>query len=228
MVNLKSPLLLPRHDADGKPYVSFSQVKSWNSSKSFNLGVEGKLEYMLSYFFGEDFGDMGWAQFGQEVEDYICFRKFKEKFTAKERKVLDSIVPLGLFQQEVKIDFGDFYLLGYIDDATPDLTKLRDYKTCSLNSSKQYYKEDYYQLDIYAMWVLQETGKVPKELEVCMIERAGNCFRGGGRNVLSVKDEVWYHPRETSVERMEYLRHYIRATAMDISKHYKAFLTLTQ
>lgn len=221
-------LLLPRTDKDGKPYISYSQVKAFNAAKSFNLGILGKYEYMLSYFFGEDFGDMGWAQFGQEVEDYICERKHKRKFTADERKVLDSIEPLGVFQQEIAIDFGDFYMLGYIDDISKDFMHIRDYKTCSLNSSKQYYEDDYYQLDIYAMWVLQETGKLPEKLEVCMIERAGNCFRGGGRKVLSVKENVWYHPRETSMERIEYLRKYIRDTANEISQHYKAYQSLTK
>lgn len=222
-----SELLLPRVDDEGKCYISYSQINSWNAKRGFNTGLLGKYEYMLSYFFGERWGDMGWAQFGQEVEDYICERKHKKSFSTAERKVLDSIEPLGVFQKEIKIDFGDFYVLGYMDDATEDYMHVRDYKTCSLNSSKQYYTPEYKQLDIYAMWVKQETGKFPKKLEVCMIERAGNCFKGGGRKVLTVKDEVWYHERKTSVARQKELKEYIRSTAEDISRHYKAYLTLT-
>ena len=220
-------LLLPRIDAEGKPYISYSQVKAWNDKKGFNTGYLGRYEYMLSYFFGEDWPDAGWAQFGQEVEDYICERKNAAAFSEAEKKVLNTIVPLGTFQKEIKIDFGDFYLLGYIDDATSDLMYLRDYKTCSENSSKQYYTPEYKQLDIYAMWVKQQTGKYPERMEVVMVEREGNCFRGGGRNVLSVKNEVWYHPRTTSEERQAELKDYIRKTAEDISKHYQAFLKIT-
>lgn len=228
-----SEILLPRIDKEGKPYISYSQINSWNSKRGFNTGLLGKYEYMLSYFFGESWPDMGWAQFGQEVEDYICERKHKKSFSAPEREVLDTIQPLGLFQKEIKIDFDDFYVLGYMDDSTEDFMHVRDYKTCSKNSSKKYYEDDYKQLDIYAMWVKQETGKLPEKLEVCMIEREGNCFRGGGRKVLSVKtggnpeDHVWYHERETSAERQAELREYIRSTAEDISRHYKAFMSLT-
>lgn len=241
-------LLLPRVDEEGKSYISYSQIKSWNAAKGFNTGALGKYEYMYSYFFGERWPDMGWAEFGQDVEDFICYHKAPNvlemdeerkakgeklltdvfaSFDAKEKGIMKKIKPLGTFQKEIKIDFGGFYLLGYIDDATADFSHLRDYKTCSKNSSQQYYEDDYYQLDLYALWVLQETGKLPKKLEVCMIERAGNCFRGGGRGALSVKGEIWYHERKTGQDRLEYLEGYIRDTAQDISKHYKAFLSLT-
>lgn len=250
-------IVLPKTLEDGTPYVSYSQIKNWNSLKSFNLKIPGNLEYIMEYFFGEKFGDMGWAEFGQDVENYICYRDFSEEqikeldaqvlannkkygkdeklisaslasFTEEEKKIMNTIEPLGVFQQEAIIDFGRFKLLGYIDDMSKDITHIRDYKSASDNSRKQYYEDDYYQTDIYAMWVKQETKKLPEKTDVVIVERAGNCFRGGGRSVLSVKGQVWYHERQINVERQIYLKKYIEKTVKEISDCYKVFLKLNK
>ena len=215
-------LNLPR-SKEGIPYISYSQYRSWNDPKSFHLGVKGKYEYMLDYFFDEDFPDMGWAQFGEEVEGYICQRSFSEAFSPEEKKVLETIEPLGLFQHEFFLRFDGFGLLGFIDDAKEDFSHIRDYKTCSKSSSKKYYKDDYYQLDIYAMWVQQNFGHLPETLEVMMIERTGNPFKGGGRSVLKVGEQVWSHYRETSQERINFLREDIRRTAEEIAVTWEVF-----
>lgn len=221
-----SQLILPRVDKEGNSYISYSQVKSWNSAKGFNTSAPGNLEYIMSYFLGDSWPDSGFAGFGLEVEDYICEKKSAECFTDEEKAILDQIEPLGHFQQEVKLQFDNFYLLGYIDDATPDFKHIRDLKTCSEKSSKQYYEDDYYQLDIYSAWVKQEFGYYPDKIEVRMIERAGNAFRGG-RPMLTVSGPGWSHLRETNDERQAYIRKYIEDTARDISAHYVAFLKLT-
>jgi hypothetical protein len=208
-------LQLPK-SKDGVPYISYSQYKSWNTAKSFSLRIEGKLEYMLGYFFGREFPDVGWAQFGTEVEGYICEREYADKFTEMEKAVLDSIIPLGVFQQEFMLKFDGFSLLGYLDDATEDFKHIRDFKTCSKNSSKQYYEEGYYQLDIYAMWVKQEFGYFPDRMEVLMIEREGNAFRGG-RDMLEVGMQHWSHFRHTTPERQEFLRNDITRVAHEIA-----------
>ena len=222
-------LQLPKNK-DGIPYISYSQWTSWNAIKGFNTGLPGRYEYMLSYFFGQEWPDMGWAQFGNEVEDYICERKGAENFDDSERATLERIEPLGLFQHEFLLEFDGFGLLGFIDDASPGgetadsaFKKIRDYKTCSENSSKKYYGEDYYQLDIYAMWVQQRLGRLPEELEVVMVERTGNPFRGGGRDVLKVGGQIWYHQRQTSPERIHFLREDIARTAKEISEAWMVY-----
>jgi len=130
-----------------------------------------------------------------------------------------------VFQKEFRLDFGDFCMLGFMDDLTPDYRLLRDYKSCSLNSSKKYFKDDYYQLDVYAMAIEQEKGFIPT-LEVCMIERKGNCMFKGGREVLKVGDNIWYHTRETTVERQDWLREDIRRVAEEISMYYTVYQKL--
>lgn len=218
-------LRLPRTTKDGVPYISYSQWKMWKDAKSFHLRVEGKLEYMLEYFFGEEFPDMGWAAFGNKVEDYVTERKGADLFDDKEKKVMDTIEPLGVFQQEAWLNLGDFKLRGFLDDMTPEGRKIRDYKTASENSSKKYYEDDYYQLDIYAMWVLQEFGTLPEEMEVCIIERKGNPFK---REDLVVGDNVWYVDRPINPMRIQELRDDIIQVAHEISDYYKTFLNLCQ
>lgn len=221
----ENTIQLPKKTDEGKPYISFSQYKNWRAKKSFNLGIEGRQEYILEYFHGYGFPDKGWAEFGNDVEDYICERKGAEKFTDSEKETLGSIETLGVYQKRFEIDLGEFVVIGYIDDLLEDLTKIRDYKTASKNSSKQYYTDTYWQLDLYAMWVVQQTGKIP-ELEVVIVERKGNCMFQGGREVLSVGNEVWYVPRETSYERLDWLKNDLIQVATEISDAWKVYQKL--
>lgn len=221
-------LLLPKKDDEGRPYISYSQIKNWNDMKSFNLKVPGKLEYILEYFFSEEFPDWGWGQFGTEVEEYICERKHQQNFTNSEREVLDSIEPLGVFQKEGWIDFDEFRLKLYIDDAVEDFSHIRDYKTASDNSRKKYYEPDYWQMDTYGMWVKQETGKLPDTAELVIIERTGNPFRGGGRSALKVGEKIWTHNRELTEERQKELEETVVNTAEEIASVYSTFLKLNK
>lgn len=218
-------MILPAKDSDGRYFVSYSQVASWNETKGFNTGMLGRHEYIKKYFLKETFEDKyGFATFGKEVEDYITTRGSADKFTADEKAVLETIIPLGKFQQQFKLEYPEFYVLGYRDDCNEEFTKIRDYKTASKNSAKKYYEDGYYQLDIYAMAMQQKTGKLP-ELEVCVIERLGNGFRGG-RDVMSVGKEVWYIPRTTNAERINSLHTIINNTVNEISQYYEVFLEL--
>lgn len=223
-------MILPRKDAEGNPYISYSQIKTWNEAKGFNTGKKGRHEFIMTYFFNEDFPDInGFAQFGTEVEDYICGKEYaKSLFSSEEKQTLDKIQPLGVFQKEIKIPFSEgFYLKGFIDDSKNDFSKLRDYKTASEKSKAKYYGEDYDQLDIYALGAKQITGILPKELEVCVIERLGNGFRGG-RSVMTVGKNIWYIPRETNEKRIQTLKENIIRTVEEISKYYEVFLKLNK
>lgn len=216
-------LVLPKKSEDGVPYLSYSQWKMWNEAKSFNLRIEGKLEYMLEYFFGEEFPDMGWAAFGNKVEDYVTVREGANLFDEKEREVMETVETLGVFQQECWIDLGEFRVRGFLDDMTEDGTWIRDYKTASENSSKKYYKDDYYQLDIYALWILQHFGTLPDKMEVCIIERKGNPFKGED---LVVGDNVWYVDRPVNPMRIQEVKESLISTAEEISSYYQTYLKL--
>lgn len=221
---------LPKKDKDGYPYISYSQVKAWNEAKGFNTGGLGRHEFIRSYFFNEQFEDNnGFGLFGSQVEDYICGKpEVQHLFTAAEKATMDKIVALGVFQQEIRIPFKEgFYLKGFVDDCTPDFSKVRDYKTASEKSKLQYTLPDYKQLDIYALGIKSLTGKLPKELEVCAIERLGNGFRGG-RNVMTVGENIWYIKRETSKERLADIKATIVKTAQEIAQYYSIFQKLNK
>lgn len=221
-----STIQLPKKTEAGKPRISYSQYLLWKEKKSFNLNVEGWKEYIVNYFLGYEFPDKGWGEFGHNVEDYICNKNNPNNcFNSLERKTLDKIKPLGVFQREFEIDFGEFVLFGIIDDSLEDLSWLRDYKTGSENSKEKYYKDDYCQLDFYAMYAIQQTGIIPK-LELVIIERKGNVMFSGGREKLSVGSKIWNLDIETNKERLENLKQDLFKTVQEISEYYKIYLKI--
>ena len=224
-----SKIVLPKKDKiTGKYMISYSQIKLWNDLKGYNTGLSGRKEYIMAYFLNQKWEDKGgFAQFGIDVEDYITKREGAHKFDVRELETLNSIKTLGIFQKELALEFDGFVLKGFIDDCAPDYSKIRDYKGASLNSAKKYYEEEYNQLDVYALGIKQEQGVIPKELEVCVIERLGNGFRGG-RNVMKVGENVWYIARKTDKAKLKELNTSIIKTATEISDYYKVFLKLNK
>lgn len=221
---------LPQKDENGVPYISYSQISSWNDKKSFNLGIEGKLEYMLHYFMGIDFPDMGWGEFGQDVEDAILTQDFS-KFSEEETNTLKKVEVLPVSQYKVYVNFYDeegssllFYVYGLIDNASEDLSYIKDFKTASANSKAKYYTKDgYKQLDLYAMGILEKTGVLPTKILVDIIERSGNAFKGG-RAVLKVGNETWQVDREIPTEdEMVELRKYVLRTATEVASYKDVF-----
>lgn len=214
---------LPKKDENNVNYISYSQIKMWNEEKTFLKNYSGKEGYIRRYFFKEKEEDFtGYSQFGTEVENYITLRMDGDKFSNKEKQLLETIKPLGVFQKEFRLEYDDFYVIGYIDDLTEDFSKIRDYKTASEKSSKKYYEDDYHQLDLYSLGVKSITNKLPKEMEVVCIERIGNGFRGG-RSSLYVGENVWYIPRKTNKKRLDSLEKNIISSVKEISEYYKVF-----
>lgn len=221
-------LILPKKDENGEYFISFSQVSLWREAKGFDTGFPGYQEYIRKYFLGETFeNNTGYAEFGTEVENYICSREDSDKFTDDEKAVLEKITPLGVFQKEIKLYFKEygFYVKGFIDDCTEDLTRVRDYKTASSKSKEKYYQQDYRQLDLYALAIKEETGVLPSQVEVVCIERLGNGFKGG-RNALTVGKEIWYIDKVVNEQRIKEVKDYIITSAIEISEYWKVFCKL--
>lgn len=209
----------------GKPMVSWSQIETWNDKAGFNTGLKGLQEYILKYFTGVEFTDMGWGTFGTEVEGYVCEREYQDKFTEDEKEVLNTVKPLGVFQQEILVDFGDFVTLGFIDDAKADFKKIRDYKTKSESSKKDLHDPKKHQLNIYGLWVQQEFGFIP-EAEYLIIERLGGkeCMSGGGREALSVGKQIWQEPYELTADKLEKTKSLVRKTVEEISSFHRTYV----
>lgn len=224
----KNEIILPRLNEEGKPRTSYSQYNSWKSKEGFNKfkdrSIKGTTEYILQYFLNYEFPPSPmdvYAEFGRNAEDYICERKQGEFFIDAEKQILETITPLGKFQDLVSVDFGEFVLEGFLDDATEDRSIIRDYKTASKSSMKKYFKDDYYQLDIYALDYFKKYNILPEKLEVCIIERSGSHIKPP----LTVSG-VQYHERKTSEERLIFIEQEIRKTVKEISDCYKFFKTL--
>ena len=219
---IEEKIILPK-EYNGKPVLSYTQVSSFNTLDSYQYKyVPGWVEYIQKYFLNVKFPDIGYGQFGTEVENYICTKEGEELFSSKEKKVLNKIKPLGTFQQEGLLDFGDFHLILYIDDATSDFKHIRDYKTKSKNTIDELRGDDYVQMDIYSMWVKQEFGYYPDKVEIIGIERIGNAFTGG-REGLKVGNEIWKFDREVTEDRCNKIRKEIIETANKISNLYKTY-----
>jgi len=228
----------------GRPMISWSQVETWIGKRGFNTGLPGFHEYMRKYFMGETYPDAGWGQYGSEMESYITLRNAPKKvidaldekdrasyegcmvnFSKAEKEFLSQIEPLGNYQTEIIIDFGDFILLGYIDDHTDDFSHIRDYKSKSASTMLSLSKPDNYQLDVYGLYCYKVLGIIPTKAEYFVVDRAGGgeCMRGGGRKSLSVGKQIWNIDREMSIPRLEETAEIIRETAMDISEYWKVF-----
>jgi len=234
----------------GKYYLSWSQIESYNDKKGFNTGFDGCLEYILVKFSKIDFKDMGWGQFGQEIESYITLRdkdlqtlskedvevlnNAKVNLSDKEKEILHKIKPLGIFQREVcyYVEELDIIVLGYIDDMTPpndknEIELLRDYKTKSESSKKDLHDDKKHQIELYTLDLMQKGYKVLKA-EYCIIERGGGyeCMQGGGRSSLFVKDKIWYEPYSWDEKRLKQTHQLVVKTAKEISDLYSTYIKI--
>ena len=157
----------------GMPVTSWSQVESWTATKGFNTGLAGNKEYMIRYFLGERFPDMGWGQFSNEVEDCVTLGECGS-FGEKELEVMKGVKPLGVFQDEIVVDFGEFCLIGYIDDRSDEedgvVEIVRDYKTKSKSSKADLHDPKKLQLELYILG-LQQRGWEVKNAEYMIIEK---------------------------------------------------------
>lgn len=232
----------------GKHYISWSSCESFNDKAGFNTGLLGEYEFMLNKFLGVKFPDMGWGDFGSETEAYITlrnqadlsniekkvldeFEKAKINFTEKERKVLDQIEPLGVYQTEIcyYIKELDIIVLGYIDDHSPvvnsKIDMMRDYKTKSESSKKDLHDAKKHQIELYILGLRQQGFEV-QNAQYCIIERFGGyeCVQGGGRESLSIGDRIWYEPYSWTEERLKVTHQMIIDTATRVSSLYSTYL----
>lgn len=225
-------IILPKTFEDGTPKISYSQIKLWNEKQAFNevkqidklVKVKGYEAYILKYFMDYNFPPSQmdiYAPFGTRVENAICEKDFTG-FSQKEIDVLKSVEPIGVFQRELRIQFDGFALTGFIDDCNEDQSHLRDYKTASKSSMKQYEKDDYDQLNVYALDKFLSEDRLPEKMEVCIIERTGSHIKPP----LTVGENVWYIDKETSEGRLMFLKAKIESAVRQISECYKVFLQL--
>ena len=206
---------LPKKDKNGVPYISYSQISSF---------LKNRKEFVKSYFYKEPIQFTAYIDHGAKVGKALETNDFS-KFTKDEQKTLKKVPRLDIFEKEVKVDFGEFYLIGYIDTIRKTYTKLLDYKVGTEKKIAEYQDPNYVQTILYAMGIQQETGKLPKETGVILIERHGNAFRG---EELVIGEKIWEIPLEVSQKRIKFASELVRETALEISKYYTTFLKMNK
>lgn len=206
-------MLLPKIDKEGIPYLSYSQINSF---------ITNKKEYIKSYFFNEPISFTAYLDFGNKVGRALENNDFSE-FEKDEETTLKKVMRLDEFEKEIRVDFEDFYVKGFIDTNTKDLDYFIDYKTGGTNKVSEYQKDKYIQPQIYALGIEQETGNLPKKAEVILIERLGNAFKG---EKLSVGKEIIHIPIDITRDKIEKAKKLVIDTAKEIEHYYKIFLKL--
>ena len=208
-------MILPRKDKNGKYYISYSQISSF---------LKNRKEYIKSYFFNEPIAFTTYIDFGSKVGEALEKNDFS-LFSKEEQETLKQVKRLDLFEKEIALDFGEFYVKGFIDTVDRDLSMLIDYKTGALNKIKEYEKDEYIQLILYALGIEQEIGKLPEKLQVQFIERVGNPFKG---EPLKIGDNIVEINIELTQERINAAKELVLKVTKEISDLYTVFLKLNK
>jgi hypothetical protein len=137
-----------------------------------------------------------------------------------EQETLKKVTRLDEFERPIFLRYTDFYVVGYIDTNNFDLSEIIDYKTGGKLKELQYMKDDYNQLQVYALGIKQETGFAPKKGSVEFLRRRGNIYKGQ-RLMLDDEDPIKIDV-DLSTERLQDVYSDIFKTANEISEFYKS------
>lgn len=209
------PIKLPKKDRkSGKQMVSYSQLSTWK--ESFR-------DYVRQYFFSKKFEGNSYTEFGSKVGEALENNDFSN-FTKAEQTTLKKVVRYDDFERRIEWQFKEFMVLGFIDTSKTIPTSIGDYKTGDPDKvTEKYEDKDYIQLEIYSGALQQETGILPEEAHVFIIERTGNPFKG---DKLMVGKRIVVVTRDISQERIDEVKEIVQKIVEEISDYYKVFLKL--
>lgn len=222
---MENKIILPKTNEQGVYYLSYSQISTWKKSKR---------EYIRQYFFGEKFEGNAYTEFGSKVGEAIENNDFSG-FTPKERKFLKTIPRYDEFEREIALQMDGYYVKGFIDtnsllhtdenkQSKELVNKIADYKTGDITKKVVEYESDSYtQLDIYAAAIKQETGVIPNDVKVYLIDRTGNAYKN---EKLKLGTEFVTIIKNVTQERIDTVLKEVQEIAEEISQYYKLYLTL--
>jgi len=199
---------LPKKDTFGNNVLSYSQMATFKRDR---------VEYFNRYILKKPFISNKYIKFGSKVGGALEKNDF-ELFTKNERAVLSKITRLDQFERRIILRFDDFYVIGFMDTNSLDLTRIIDYKTGGKNKEKQYEGIEYNQLQVYALAIHQETGINVQDASVEFIRRKGNAFRG--EPLMVDNEEPIVIKQDVSTARLDDVKEDIIRTANDISDFY--------
>lgn len=203
---------LPKKDKNGRSKLSYSQIAQF---------LRDPKEYMEIYIKNRPFEGNAYTEFGNKVGKALEFNNF-QGFSIDEVDTLKKVTRLDEFEKMVKIEFNDFYMIGFIDTLSSDYNTIIDYKTGGKNKESEYEKDTYTQLQYYALGLRQQYKITPQEAYVNFIRREGNAFRG---EILKVaNEEPIMIPVDVSYERLKRVYWNTFKVAKEIEKLYEWYL----
>lgn len=205
---------------DGKPYLSYSQISSINSTEYAN-------QYILGYIFGIEQPSNKWADLGSQVGEYLetSGEKIGDMLSENDIKVLDGLVeqmkdlPNKEFERKIVLDLGDFIIIGYIDlyHEKDGKSNVVDFKTLSLKNDKKskfYGSSEYQQTRLY-LKSLKEDGLTIGD---CGVIGIGRNFEGTFEDPeLSLSGEIVKIPTPYSEKEVSIFIEKAKDTAQYVS-----------
>lgn len=196
---------LPSKDKNGNSYLSYSSISTF---------LKDKEQFIKTYILKEPFIGNAYTDFGSRVgkaleENDFCL------FTKKEESTLKKVNRFDEFERKIILNYDAFYLIGYVDTNTFDLTEIKDYKTGGAGKDLQYSMPEYTQLCYYALGIRQETGINVKKATVEFIQRDGNLHSG-----LKVSETP---PKVIDIDVSEQRLKYVYWDTIRIAKEIEAF-----
>lgn len=193
-------------------YLSYSQISSW---------LKYKKDYYASYFYNVPFEGNAYTSFGSKIGEALENNDFSG-FTEKEQKFLKTIPRGDEFEREINLLLPNgVYVTGYIDTNKLPIDWMRDYKTGTENKKSEY--DDpmkYLQIPLYAGAIQQETGTIPKDCGVILIDRNGNAFQG---EELTLGNEFWEIPLKIGEKEIKNAIEVATRVSEEISREFQLF-----
>jgi hypothetical protein len=200
---------LPKKDKYGNSYVSYSQLSTFKNSQK---------DYYERYILNKPFEGNEYTDFGSKVGEALEKNNF-DLFDDKEKETLNKVTRLDEFERKCVLKYEGFYVLGFIDTNSFDLSEIIDYKTGGKKKEFQYLKDDYHQLHLYALALRQETGITPTKASVEFIRRTGNAFKG---EKLRVGNELIKTEINISIKNLTRVYWETLRTVKEINRFYKS------
>lgn len=198
----------------GRPYISNSTHTSFNDY--FDDFVKEKLG-------GIDLGPKIYAEFGTYVGEAIENGAFHHEnpnmFDGQEN--LDLTRKEGVeYEKMIIIDRGSYIILGFIDKyyEVDNKAHICDVKTGGKNKEKEYMKDEYIQVMLYAH-AIENSGKEIGKTYIEFIRREGSHINPP----LIISEEQFKIDLLYSKERVDYALKAVDKTAKGLEKLYKTF-----
>ena len=200
----------------GKYYTSYSDISSFN--EYFGDFVKQTLAGIkLPSSIYAEFGNF----IGTAVETGEIPKENPHKFEGLENIQLIDRPENTTYERMIIIDFGEWFLMGFIDKCTeirPKVVDIIDIKTGGSKKEKYYEGPDYIQVPLYA-YAMEQEGYTINKTAVEFCRRVGSHVNPP----LKLSEEMFEIPLEYSPERAKFALDKVQSTVEKISEYYKIY-----